>query len=34
MIKDARRVYDMILRAQMELIIPYPGPNAPWYRSA
>jgi Bacterial PH domain len=34
MIEDARRVYDLILRAQMELTIPYLEATASWYRSA
>jgi hypothetical protein len=34
MIQDARRVYDLILRAQMELIIPHLESTESWYRSA
>jgi len=34
MIENASGVYDLILRAQMELTIPYLASQAAWYRSA
>jgi hypothetical protein len=34
MIENARHVYDLILKAQMELTIPYLASQADWYRSA